>query len=82
MSGKKMEGNEEQRRRAARKARERGRDPSAEGATQGASKQRRHLEQGEDHREKIETIRQGKQPIIAENTPETRPGYGRSPRGR
>lgn len=78
MSGKKMEGNEEQRRKAARRARDRGRDPSAEGATQGASKQRHHLPQDEDHREKIETIRKGKQPTISENIPESRPGYGSS----
>jgi len=78
MSGKKMEGNEEQRRKAARRARDRGHEPSAEGKTQGASKQRRHLRDKEGHREKIDTIREGKQPIIAENTPETRPGYGRS----
>ena len=78
MSGKKMEGNEQQRRRAAREARKRGNDPSAESTTMGASKQRRHLPQDEDHREKIETIRKGKQPDISENVPDTRPGY-RSP---
>ena len=73
MSGKKMERNEQQRRRAAREARKRGNDPSAEGTTMGASKQRRHLPQDEDHREKIETIRRGKQPDISENVPDTRP---------
>ena len=52
MSGKKMEGNEQQRRRAAREARKRGNDPSAEGTTMGASKQRRHLPQDEDHQER------------------------------
>jgi hypothetical protein len=82
MSGKKMEGDEEQRRKAARRARDRGREPSAEGKTQGASKQREHLRNKEDHREKIETIREGKQPIIAENVPDTRPGYGSSSRNR
>jgi hypothetical protein len=82
MSGKKMEGDEEQRRKAARRARERGRQPSAEGKTQGASKQREHLRNKEEHREKIETIREGKQPIIAENTPEPRPGYGQASRDR
>jgi hypothetical protein len=82
MSGKKMEGDEEQRRKAARRARERGRQPSAEGKTQGASKQREHLRNKEEHREKIETIREGKQPIISENTPEPRPGYGQASRDR
>ena len=76
MSGKKMEGNEDQRRKAARRARQRGREPSAEGMTQGASKQRQHLRDKEEHREKIEAIREGKQPVIAENVLETRPGYG------
>jgi len=51
-----MEGNEEQRRKAARRAR--------------------------DHREKVETIHEGKQMIIGENVPETRPGYGSSARTR
>jgi hypothetical protein len=82
MSGKKMEGSEEQRRKAARRARVRGREPSAEGKTQGASKQREHLRNKEDHREKIETIREGKQPVIAENVPKIRPGYGSSSRNR
>jgi hypothetical protein len=82
MSGKKMEGNEEQRRKAARRARDRGHDPSDEGKTQGASKQREHLRNKEDHREKLEKIREGKQPVIAENTPEIRPGYGSSSRTR
>ena len=82
MSGKKMEGNEEQRRKAARRARDRGHDPSAEGKTHGASKQREHLRNKEDHREKLEKIREGKQPVIAENTPEARPGYGPSSRTR
>src|SRR5215211_3070903 len=63
MSGRQMEGNEEQRRKAARMARDRGREPSAEGKTQGASKQREHVRNKQDHREKIETIREGKQPV-------------------
>jgi hypothetical protein len=39
---KQTEGNEEQRRAAARDARAQGTSPSAEGATLGASKQRKH----------------------------------------
>jgi hypothetical protein len=39
---KHMESNEEQRRAAARDARAHGANPSAEGATLGASKQRKH----------------------------------------
>lgn len=75
MSGKKMEGNEEQKRQKARDARERGNEPSEEGVTSGASKQRRNVS-SDDHREKVESIRRGKQDVIRENTPEPRPGYG------
>lgn len=76
MGGKKMEGNEEQRRKKAREARERGNAPSEEHATTGASKQRHHEGDDAGHREKIEKIREGKQDVIRENTPEPRPGYG------
>lgn len=74
MGGKKMEGNEEQKRQKAREARERGNTPSEEHATSGASKQRQHLGNKEGHKAKVETIRQGKQKVIRENTPEPRPG--------
>lgn len=73
MSGKKMEGNEEQKRQKAREANERGNAPSEESATSGASKQRKHLDGG-THGERIDTIREGKQEVIGENTPEARPG--------
>lgn len=77
MGGKKMEGNAEQKRQKARDARERGNDPSEEGVTTGASKQRRQLGTDEEHVEKLDSIRRGKQDVIGENTPEPRPGYGR-----
>ncbi|HEX7050389.1 MAG TPA: hypothetical protein VF188_09330 [Longimicrobiales bacterium] len=73
MSGRQMEGDNRQLRRKARRARERGRLPSEEAATTGASKQRRHMRGDEDHEEKIESIRRGKQDVIRENTPEARP---------
>jgi hypothetical protein len=75
MSGKKMEGNEEQRRQKAREAKRAGQLPSEQGATQGASKQRTHLPQDEDHGEKLQSIRRGKQPVIGHNvsTPQPRP---------
>lgn len=76
MSGKQMEGDNRQRREKAKEARERGNAPSEEGATTGGSKQRQHVGEKEGHREKIETIREGKQDVIRENTPEPRPGYG------
>jgi hypothetical protein len=75
MSGKKMEGNEEQRRQKARQAKRAGRSASEHAATQGASKQRKHLRQDEDHVEKLESIRQGKQPVLGHHasTPQPRP---------
>lgn len=76
MGGKQMEGDNRQRRNKAREARERGHSPSEENVTTGASKQRERVDDRADHREKIETIRKGKQKVIRENTPEPRPGYG------
>jgi hypothetical protein len=75
MSGKKMEGNEEQRRQKAREAKAAGHLASEHAATQGASKQRKHLPQDEDHVKKLESIRQGKQPILGHDvsTPQPRP---------
>jgi hypothetical protein len=76
MTRKKMEGNEEQRRQKAREARRHGRTPSEQGATQGASKQRRHLPADAEHGAKLRGIRQGKQPDPGQHvsTPEPRPG--------
>lgn len=58
-----MEGNEDQRRQRAREARSRGKEPSAEQVTKGASKQRHHLPRDEDHPEKMETLHKGKQRV-------------------
>ena len=80
MVSKKMEGNEEQKRQKAREAREDGTSPSAEGATTGASKQRRNAK-GEEYPETLDSIRRGKQDVIGENTPEAKPGYGREDEG-
>ena len=77
MGGKQMEGNEEQKRQAAREARKEGKKPSEAHATTGSSQQREHLDSSEDdHRERIENIRAGKPDVIRENTPEPKPGYG------
>ncbi len=70
MVRKKMEGDEDQRRRKARDAREQGVAPSAAQVTTGASKQRHHVED-KSHEERIETIHQGKQ---QDWPPEPRPG--------
>jgi hypothetical protein len=61
MVGKKVEGNEEQRRAAAREARREGTTPSAMKETTGASKQRTHRGRHEPHEEKIASVHQGKQ---------------------
>jgi hypothetical protein len=75
MSGKQMEGDNRERRKKAKEARDEGKLPSEEAATAGSSKQREHVSDDVDHREKIETIRKGKQDVIAQNTPEPKPGY-------
>lgn len=56
-----MEGNEQQRRAAAREAREEGIAPSAAGVTTGASKQRHHLPHSAEHEERVEGPFEGKQ---------------------
>lgn len=61
MAGKKNEGNEQQRRAAAREARAEGTSPSARKETTGASKQREHLPRQADHDEKIAAVHRGKQ---------------------
>jgi hypothetical protein len=74
MAGKQMEGDNKQRRAAAKKARDAGKAPSAVGATQGASQQRAKADSGMSHQEKLDLQREGKQDVIRENTPEARPG--------
>jgi hypothetical protein len=61
MVRKKTEGNEEQRREAARRARSRGMAPSAMQETTGASKQRNHLSRHEEHDRKAAAVHRGKQ---------------------
>jgi hypothetical protein len=68
---KQTEGNEQQRRRAARDARARGRSASEVAATTGASKQDHHVRRKQDHAAKLETLREGKQ---QERHPQPRPG--------
>ena len=61
MVRKKVEGNEEQRREAARQARREGETPSARKVTTGASKQRSHRPRHEPHEQKMAAAHQGKQ---------------------
>lgn len=69
---KQMEGNEKQRRQAAREAREQGKTASEMGATLGASKQRREVKGKASHQDKLEARDHGKQQ--KRNTNEPRPG--------
>jgi len=67
-----MEGDNEQRRRAAREARAQGKRPSEVGATLGASKQRKEAKPNASHQERLETRRQGKRGAGTSGKP--RPG--------
>ena len=72
MGGKQMEGNEEQRRAAARDAREEGKLPSEVGATTGASHQHVDAKPGDTHQQRLDLKREGK--VREEDDPEARPG--------
>jgi hypothetical protein len=74
MIRKQTEGDNRQRRAAAREAREHGKDPSEVGATTGASKQRTEADENATHQERLDLKREGKQKVIRQNTPEARPG--------
>lgn len=74
MGGKSMEGSPEQKRQAAREAREEGRSPSEVGRTTGASQQRTEASEGMTHQQRLDLQREGKPDVITENTPEARPG--------
>lgn len=63
MVRKKMEGDDKQRRKRAREAREEGHAPSETGATTGGSKQRQHIADAKrfSHEERVDTKHGGKQ---------------------
>ncbi|NYI03782.1 hypothetical protein [Allostreptomyces psammosilenae] len=71
MVRKKMEGDEEQRRQAARGARATGHAPSEAGTTTGASKQRHHLrgDEAASHEERLRARERGKQHAQTRPTP-------------
>jgi hypothetical protein len=58
---RKMEGDEDQRRKMARDARRQGKQPSELGATLGASKQRAEAKKGMSHHAKLDLRDEGKQ---------------------
>jgi hypothetical protein len=75
MGGKKMEGNEEQKRQAARDAREEGKSASEVGASTGASQQRVEAKGNMTHQERLDLKREGKpDKLEQEKQPEARPG--------
>jgi hypothetical protein len=74
MGGKKMEGSEEQKRQAARDAREEGKSASEIGATTGGSQQRTEASGGMSHQQRLDLKREGKPDQLTEETPAARPG--------
>lgn len=67
-----MEGDNEERRRRARDARQRGESPSASGVTHGASKQRAESTEAASHQERMEAHGRGKRASGTSGKP--RPG--------
>jgi hypothetical protein len=67
-----LEGDSDQRRKASREARRKGKLPSAVGATLGASKQRKEVKRSASHQERIETRGEGKRGAGTSGKP--RPG--------
>lgn len=74
MGGKEMEGNEEQKRKAAREAKEAGQKPSEVGATKGASQQPTEADDNMTHQQKLDLKREGKEESLNEPAQEARPG--------
>ncbi len=72
---KQTEGDNRQRRQAAKAARDEGRAPSEAGVTTGASKQQRHVDSGASHDDKVEHLGEGKLPSTRRE-PDMRPGSG------
>ena len=74
---KQMEGDNKARRKAARKARQQGATASEEGITTGASKQRHHVDGGEDHDERLAAIQRGEAKQAGPDVPGPLRGKGR-----
>lgn len=73
MGGKQMEGDNTERRKLAKAARDRGRRASEVGATLGASKQRQEAKPGMTHQQRLDLTREGKHTVTAAHTPSARP---------
>lgn len=74
MVRKQMEGDNRQRRAAAREAREQGKTAGEVGASTGSSKQRTEADHNASHQQRLDLKREGKHEVISQNTPEARPG--------
>jgi hypothetical protein len=74
MAGKQMEGDNRQRRKAAREARSLDKEASEVGASSGSSKQRTEADEKATHQERLDLKREGKHTVISQNTPKARPG--------
>lgn len=74
MVRRETEGDNRQRRAAAREARERGQKASETGASTGASKQRTEADENASHQQRLDLKREGKHKVIRQNTPAARPG--------
>lgn len=72
--GKQMEGDNAERRKLAREARDAGKSPSEVGATLGASKQATKADADMTHQQRLDLKREGKHEVTAANTPKARPG--------
>lgn len=72
--GKQMEGDNRERRKKAKEARDQGKSASEVGASLGSSQQRTEADNNMTHQQKIDLKREGKHDVIQQNTPETRPG--------
>ena len=76
--GKQMEGDNKQRRAAARAAREAGDRPSEHGMTTGASKQTSRADGDADHMDKLAGIQKGEAKQAGADVPRPLRGKGRS----
>ena len=74
MGRKETEGDNRQRRAAAKEAREQGLSASEAGASLGSTKQQAESGDGDTHQERIDLKREGKQRPIAQRTSAARPG--------
>jgi hypothetical protein len=73
MGGKKMEGNEQQKRDAAKEAKDAGKKPSEMGATTGASQQRTEAKGNASHQKKLDLKNEGEHGGQQKAHPEARP---------